>query len=189
MRTYWQLGVVLTGTLLLGIGSPLKGLAQDTDCSNYWVNPETGETECFNSGSILIPTPNTSSSDAPENNPFVQALDHLSNCQPYQTYLVMPFFEGIMLQMDIRSWSNEQCVVQHNAFLIETPTIQSPVSVCRYSRQTLALMTDDQAYEAARTGNFTFDSSNPRDATLSEAMTRECQFSTTWLEDLLRSQP
>ena len=36
-------------------------LSQSTSCSNYWVNPNTGKTECFDSGMNLIlePSPKT----------------------------------------------------------------------------------------------------------------------------------
>ena len=71
-------------------------------------------------------------------------------------------------------WEQGSCVVEVEVRLPQFGLI-GPYSVCRYSPDSLALMTDAKAYEEARTGSFSFDSSDPRDSALSEAMTRERQ--------------
>ena len=114
----------------------------------------------------------------------VQYLDSLSSCSPNSQLMPLPLLEGFITNTRIQGWQSNRCVVETQVWFYEAPQQQSVMSICRYRPEALALMTDAIAYEQARTGNYSFDSSNQRDMTLSNAMTEDCEFNTNWLDEL-----
>ena len=96
----------------------------------------------------------------------------------------LPLLEGFITNTRIQGWQSNRCVVETQVWFYEAPQQQSVMSICRYRPEALALMTDAIAYEQARTGNYSFDSSNQRDMTLSNAMTEDCEFNMNWLDEL-----
>lgn len=115
----------------------------------------------------------------------VAYLDSLSSCSPNSQLMPLPLLEGFITNTTIQGWQSNRCVVATQVWFYEAPQQQSVMSICRYRPETLAFMTDAIAYEQARTGNYSFDSSNQRDMALSNAMTEDCEFNMNWLDELL----
>lgn len=169
--------------LLLSLGltlvAPAKALANDPDCWEYYED-RSGQRICLEDGRpVQLPA-------VPNYVDQVAYLDRLKQCQPVATAMVFPFATGIVIESLVRGWESDRCVVQMNAFLAEQPQKRAVYGLCRYRRSTVALLTDQRAYEQARTGDFTFSSDDPRDMALSNAMGQDCQFSKSWLEELAR---
>lgn len=120
------------------------------------------------------------------NTPDIEYLDQLAECSPFTSPAApMPFVDmGLMIQTTVQGWDDELCVVEHSVFVDENPSQTATLMLCQYSPATLAIMTDEVAYEQVRTGNASFSTNNERDLTLSEAMTEECEFNETWIVDL-----
>jgi len=117
----------------------------------------------------------------------IEYLDNLADCIPTDSSppIAFPFLEGVLMTSVIQGWEADRCVVKTVAFLETDPEESAQVALCEYSIDTLAMLTDDVAYEEARTGNFSFDSDDPRDAAISAAMEQECEFSETWFDELV----
>lgn len=114
----------------------------------------------------------------------VQYLDSLSSCLPNSQIMPLPLLEGFITNTTIQGWQSNRCVVETQVWFYEAPEQQAVMSICRYRPETVAFMTDAIAYEQARTGNYSFDSSNQRDMALSNAMTEDCEFNMNWLDEL-----
>ncbi len=166
--------------LLLSLGlilvSPPKALANQPDCWEYYEDGN-GQRICLENGRPVQP-PNL-----PNYVNAVAYLDRLKQCQPVATAMGF-FIPGVVVESLVRGWESDRCVVQMNAFLAERPQQRAVYGLCRYRRSTVAMLTDQRAYEQARTGNITFSSNDPRDMALSDAMVQDCQFSRNWLEEL-----
>ncbi len=116
----------------------------------------------------------------------VQYLNDLKECVvgSQNEPLPMPFLEGALIVAEIIGWEAETCVVETTVFLAEEPETKSIMSYCEHTAATIALMTDDIAYEQARTGNYSFSTDNERDMALSMAMESECALNFEWFEEL-----
>jgi hypothetical protein len=125
---------------------------------------------------------------------MVTFLDHLKTCQPVASALGIPLFQGIFVESLVQGWRRDRayperpayCLVEMNAFISEQPETRSVYGLCRYRPSTLALLTDERAYEQARTGEIIFSTDDPRDRALSEAMEQDCELSSSWLVELIR---
>jgi hypothetical protein len=115
----------------------------------------------------------------------VAYLNSLRTCSPNNQVMPLPLLDGLIATTTIQGWADGRCVVETRVWVHTLPDQQARMSLCRYRPETLAVLTDDVAYQQARTGNYSFDSSNARDMALSDAMTQDCQFSHTWLDELL----
>ena len=115
----------------------------------------------------------------------VHYLDQLADCTGGTSLVLpMPFFEGLfMIESSIQAWQQGRCRVDHHVFLIHQPERKVPMMVCHHRPETLAIMTDEIAYEQTRSGRFSFDSRNDRDRRLSNAMTDECDFQPDWMKE------
>lgn len=121
---------------------------------------------------------------APESDPAA-LLEQLAACAPSEASLAIPpLMEGIAVKSVVLGWDNGLCRVTNYVFEASAPEETVEMSVCLYSPATLALMTDEVAYEQARTGQYSFDSSDERDATLAAAMAQECEMNFEWFEEL-----
>jgi hypothetical protein len=118
--------------------------------------------------------------------PDIDYLDQLADCSPFTSPAApMPFVDmGFMIQTTVQGWDGELCVVEHNVFIDENPSQTTTLMLCQHSPATLAIMTDEVAYEQVRTGNASFSTDNERDLALSDAMNEECEFNETWIVDL-----
>ena len=118
--------------------------------------------------------------------PDIEYLDQLAECSPFTSPAApMPFFDmGVMIQTIVQGWDGDLCVVEHSVFIDENPSQTATLMLCQYSPETLAIMTDEVAYEQVRTGSASFSTDSERDMALSEAMTEECEFNETWIVDL-----
>jgi hypothetical protein len=150
------------------------------------MNPDTGQVECLDFGGSSSGTVQSSPDAA--TNPFVEYLDHLSACSSHSAYMPLPLLDQVMTTTRIQGWNGDRCSVITTAWLMENPDQEALYSSCQYSHNTIALMTDEIAYEQARSMNFSFDSTNGRDVALSDALTQECEFSDTWINELVPSQ-
>ncbi|TVP62562.1 MAG: hypothetical protein EA342_19085 [Leptolyngbya sp. LCM1.Bin17] len=115
----------------------------------------------------------------------VRYLDQLADCTGGTSLVLpMPFFEGLfMIESSIQDWQQGRCRVEHHVFLIHQPERKVPMMFCHHRPETLAIMTDEIAYEQTRSGRFSFDSRNDRDRRLSNAMTDECDFQPDWMKE------
>jgi hypothetical protein len=122
-------------------------------------------------------------------NDAVAYLNSLAECEPASHIQSAPFpsMENVAMYSEIQGWDGVHCLVESYAFSPPNPTQKVEVSTCRYSPETLALLTDEAAYDQARTGEYTFDSSNERDAALTSAMSTECAMNFEWYEELTGS--
>jgi hypothetical protein len=181
--------IVLFPSLWLLIAGNLPAIAQTPNCDNYWVNPRTGKSECLDANGKPIdpaPQPNASGTSPPNAPPrkasMVASLNQLKACQPSQIILPDLPLPGITIRTQIKGWQNQRCSVDY--FLQKTGQKETEwlYGRCRYSRQTVGMMTDKKAYQDAaeydKTGKLliNFSSSSPRDRALSEALQKECQF-------------
>jgi hypothetical protein len=123
--------------------------------------------------------------------PTVQYLDDLQECvaSSQSPPLPLPLLEGVMAASQILGWADETCVVETKVFLATAPETQTTMSYCQYTPATIAIMTDEVAYEQARTGNFSFSTDNERDMALSTAIESECEFNFEWFEELTGVTP
>lgn len=163
----------LSLTLLANLSS--TALANDPDCPQFYED-SSGQRTCLENGRPVQPV------SPPSYVESVDYLDQLKHCQPVATAIG---FGRIVIEARVRGWEDDRCVVQMNAFNVERPQRRAVYALCRYRRSTLDLMTDERAYEQARTGETTFSSDDPRDMALSDGTLQDCQFSNTWLEELL----
>lgn len=117
----------------------------------------------------------------------VTYLDQLSECIPTTEDYIVPFFmdDSISMKASIQGWDGDRCQVTTHAFEESNPERTVELSICLYSQDTLAILTDDVAYEEARTGEYSYDSSDARDAALSAAMASECDLNYEWYEELV----
>ncbi|WP_072621897.1 hypothetical protein [Spirulina major] len=166
--------------LLSVLADPHSAIANDPPCDEYYIDPD-GRRICLDNGRPVPADP--VARDYLDPVPF---LDRLARCQPAATAIGFPLIPDVAIESVVRAWEGDRCVVQMNAFLLKNPQRQAVYALCRYRRSTLALLTDPRAYEQARTGNYQFDSSDARDAALSEAMLQDCQFSRNWLPSLIQ---
>lgn len=83
--------------------------------------------------------------------PEVQYLDDLQDCvagsQGAPTPI--PFLEGAVAVPEIIGWADETCVVETVVFLVAAFDNQTTLSYCQHTPETIALITDDIAYEQA----------------------------------------
>ncbi len=162
----------LSVTLLANLSS--IALANDPDCPQFYED-SSGQRTCLENGRPVEPV------SPPNYVEFVDYLDQLQHCQPVATAIG---FGRIVIEARVQGWEDDRCVVQMNAFNVERPQRRAVYARCRYRRSTLDLMTDERAYEQARTGNITFNSEDSRDMALSDGTLQDCQFSDTWIEEL-----
>lgn len=116
----------------------------------------------------------------------VQYLDDLKECVAgsQNPPMPMPFLEGALAVSQIVGWEDETCVVETIVFLAQEPETQTTMSYCQHAPATIARMTDDVAYEQARTGNYSFSKESDRDMALSTALETECELNFEWFEEL-----
>lgn len=109
-------------------------------------------------------------------NPAVERLNKLKTCTPATYSGPHPFNTDYTIYSVIKGWENDRCLVENTVRSSDGTELKGAAWRCRYSRRTIALQTDKKAYEQAASGNYSSDSSDPRDAALSEALSRECEF-------------
>jgi hypothetical protein len=177
--------------LLTGIFIPLSegfynlpALAQSTEPNNHSILQKDQSVPLALNTDIRVNVETDLNSD---NDPILY-LDQLTECTPGAESQNFPFFiEDILMKAVVLGWEGEHCQVKNYAFYESVPEQTVEMSVCLYSQETLALMTDEVAYEEARTGEYSFDSSNERDAALATAMEAECDLNFEWFEELTNS--
>jgi len=141
-------------------------------------------------GSVAQAQTNSDSPDAlAPDATAIAYLDNLAECLPdNQTQpFPFPFMEGVVGRSVIQGWEDGACVVDSYVFLDTNPDQQVTMTMCRYSPATLELLTDDIAYEQARTGQASFSTDDERDMALSGALETECDFNLEWFEELTGS--
>ena len=131
---------------------------------------------------LANPAARGKAAESPEITSVVQYLNDLKICRTGSHIFLFPFPADPPLRIEnaIQGWQGDRCPIEMN-ILAPQGNEKRPYATCRYSRRTIALLTDEKGYREARimdggTGRITFDSSNPRDAALSEALGRECEF-------------
>lgn len=164
-------------SLALSLMAAPQAIANDPNCWEFYEDGN-GQRICLENGRPVQPP------SLPQYVNAVAYLDRLQQCQPVATAMAFPFVVGIVVETVVRGWEGDRCIVQMNAFLAEQPQKRAIYGLCRYRRSTIAILTDERAYEQARTGNITFSTDDARDMALSDAMTQDCQFSRNWLEQL-----
>ena len=130
--------------------------------------------------------PAPSIADAETTIPAVQYLDDLQDCVAGSQAppVPMPFLETAMAVPKIIGEEDGTCVVETTIFLATAPDTQTTLSYCQHAPATIALMTDDIAYEQARTGNYSFSTDSDRYMALSAAMEAECELNFNWVDEL-----
>ncbi len=177
--------------LLTGIFIPLSEgfynlpvLAQSTEPNNHSILKKDQSVPLALNADIRV---NVGTDISPDNDP-VMYLDQLAECTPGAESQSIPFLiDDVLMKAGVQGWEGEHCRVSNYAFYETSPEQTVEMSVCLYSQETLALMTDEVAYEEARTGEYSFDSSNQRDAALATAMEAECDLNFEWFEELNNS--
>ncbi|MDB9314354.1 hypothetical protein PN462_14675 [Spirulina sp. CS-785/01] len=117
------------------------------------------------------PTPDSGPASSEGN--AVTILNKLKDCTPYRSDPIdIILFEAII---EIKGPQGERCAVDYS--YADGPTYMS----CLYRPDAIAILTDEVAYEESRkldageSVDISFDTSNPRDRALSEAINRDCQ--------------
>ena len=118
----------------------------------------------------------------PEITSAVQYLEDLKVCRAGSHISLFPFPADPPLRLEnaIQGWQGDRCLVKMN-ILASQSNEKRLYATCRYSRRTIALLTDERAYREARimdgaTDATPADNSNPQDDELAEAFSRECEF-------------
>jgi len=121
----------------------------------------------------------------------VAYLEQLAACSPgaQSPAMAFPFgdllgIDGILLDASVEGWEGDRCRVISYAFLDSSPDNKVEMANCLHTADTLAIMTDEVAYEQAQSGEYSFDSASERDVALAAATDTECEANFTWLEEL-----
>ncbi|WP_448570676.1 hypothetical protein [Trichothermofontia sp.] len=175
---------------------------------NYWVNSRTGQSECLDAdANSQTPTMAPPASPSPPSSPArpmetptkplsgqpakapsaAEAfLNRLQACQPGEISIPHPLARliapDLMARTVIKGWQDNRCLVEYFAQSALEPRVEQMSVRCYLPPATLALLTDEQAYEEARyyarTGQIMRNmnaAATQRYRTISAAMSSVCQ--------------
>ena len=138
-------GLSITLISVINYFSIFPAFGQQTSCSNYWTNPNTGQIECFgvtSNGTFGVIDDNSKSYTlSEENKPYTPSeenfethllkfADKLETCKPYKGSFDHPF-TGEKLTREIMGMASSKCVY------IEGMPVGGKME-CKYSKDSLS---------------------------------------------------